>query len=346
MAKRARKTTRKTNRKARKPAKRCSPPANGRGLARLVWATAGALAVSVMALGAILFFGPDAREPRPSPPVATIQVPAEELPAPTAPAPPTQTRPRPEPQVAAALQPAPAWRQHAMPATAAPGQPMIAIVIDDMGLDRARSNRTVDLPAPLTLAYLAYASDLATQTHDARTAGHELLVHVPMQPGHGADPGPNAVLLGLDPAELDRRMAWNLSRFDNFVGINNHMGSQATADRPAMAKVMTMLRERGLLFLDSRTSGATVAQAEAEKQGIPALRRDVFLDHDPSPIAVRSALLDVEEVARRQGHAVAIGHPKDATIDALAEWLPDARARGFALVPVSAVAARLAAPSQ
>ena len=72
----------------------------------------------------------------------------------------------------------------------------------------------------------------------------------------------------------------------------------------------------------------------------------MFLDHAPSPIAVRSALLDVEEVARRQGHAIAIGHPKDATIDALAEWLPDARARGFALVPVSAVAARLAAPSQ
>jgi polysaccharide deacetylase 2 family uncharacterized protein YibQ len=346
MAKRARKTTRKPNRKARKPAKRRPAPANGCGLARLVWATAGALAVAVLALGAILFFGPDGREPRPSPPVATMQVPAQERPVATDPAPPTQTMPQPEPQVAAAPQPAPAWRQNAMPASAAPEQPMIAIVIDDMGLDRARSERTVDLPAPLTLAYLAYASDLAAQTRDARAAGHELLVHVPMQPGPGADPGPNAVLLGLDPAELDRRMAWNLSRFDNFVGINNHMGSQATADRPAMAKVMTMLRERGLLFLDSRTSGATVAQAEAEKHGIPALRRDVFLDHDPSPIAVRSALLDVEEVARRQGHAIAIGHPKDATIDALAEWLPDVRARGFALVPVSAVAARLAAASQ
>ena len=113
-----------------------------------------------------------------------------------------------------------------------------------------------------------------------------------------------------------------------------------------MAAVMTKLRDRGLLFLDSRTSSATVAYSEAEKQGIPALRRDVFLDHDPSPIAVRAALDQVEEIARRQGHAIAIGHPKDATIEALAEWLPDVRARGFALVPVSAVALRLAAGNE
>ncbi len=222
---------------------------------------------------------------------------------------------------------------------------MIAVVIDDMGLDRARSERTVELPAPLTLAYLAYARDLVTQTGAARAAGHELLVHVPMEPGPGADPGPNALVLDLTPAELHRRIEWNLSQFGEFVGINNHMGSKATADRPVMAAVMIELRARGLLFLDSRTSSATVAQSEAERHGIPALRRDVFLDHDPSPIGVRSALLDVEEVARRQGHAIAIGHPRDTTIDALAEWLPDVRTRGFALVPVSAVAMRLAAGS-
>lgn len=221
---------------------------------------------------------------------------------------------------------------------------MIAVVIDDMGLDRARSRRAAALPAPLTLAYLAYAEDLATQTANARTAGHELLMHVPMEPGgESADPGPNAVLTGLTAAELDRRIDWNLSRFSNFVGVNNHMGSKATSDHAAMAAVMSALRDRGLLFLDSRTSGATVAYAEAKRHGIPALRRDVFLDHDPSPIAVRSALLEVEAVARRQGHAIAIGHPKDATIDALAEWLPDVRSRGFVLVPVSAVALRMAA---
>jgi polysaccharide deacetylase 2 family uncharacterized protein YibQ len=251
------------------------------------------------------------------------------------------------PQVAAAP-PRPAvapraWERHAVPVSVAAGQPMIAVVIDDMGVDRARSERTVALPGPLTLAYLGYARELDAQSAAARTAGHELLVHVPMEPqGAAADPGPNALLTGLAPDELTRRIDWNLSRFDRFVGINNHMGSKATADRDVMDAVMAALDARGLLFLDSRTSSETVAQAAASRRGIPALRRDVFIDHDPSPIAVRAALLQAEEVAERQGFAIAIGHPKDATIDALAEWLPDVQARGFAVVPVSAVARRLA----
>lgn len=197
----------------------------------------------------------------------------------------------------------------------------------------------MDLPGPLTLAYLAYADDLLKQTGAARLVGHELLVHVPMEPGSAStDPGPNAVLTTLTPEELTRRIEWNLSQFSGFVGINNHMGSKATSDRTVMAEVMAALKQRGMLFLDSRTAGTTIAESEAVKAGIPALRRDVFLDHDPSPIAVRAALLQVEKVAQRQGFAIAIGHPKDATIGALSEWLPDVRARGFAIVPVSTIA--------
>ena len=334
MAQRAR----KTKPKPRKSARRTRPKAKQKAprLLGLVWITAGALSVAVLSLAAILLFGPAARDAAP-PEIASAPVP--QMTAPPA-------APPPDPEVAArppASAPVTTWRRNAMAVSVAPGQPMIAVVIDDMGLDRRRSERTAALPAPLTLAYLAYARDLDAQTGAARAAGHELLVHVPMEPGPGTDPGPNALLTDLTAEELNRRIDWNLSQFNKFVGINNHMGSKATSDRSSMAAVMRKLRDRGLLFLDSRTSGATVAYDEAEKHGIPALRRDVFLDHDPSPIAVRAALFEVEEVARRQGYAIAIGHPKDATIEALAEWLPDARARGYALVPVSAIALRLAA---
>jgi len=342
MAKSARKAKPKPRKPARKQTRKVKP--RPPRLLGLVWVTAGALSVAVLALVAILMFGPGARD-TPSPHVATVQVPA--VPA----KPPARPAVQPAPQIAAVPSPVPPsvtapaknWLLNATPVSVTPGQPIIAIVIDDMGLDRRRSEQTIALPAPLTLAYLAYAGNLDAQTGAARAAGHELLVHVPMEPGPGADPGPHALLTSLTPEELDRRIVWNLSQFTRFVGINNHMGSKATSDRPSMVAVMSKLRDRGLLFLDSRTSGATVAYAEAEKQGIPALQRDVFLDHDPSPIAVRAALDQVEEIARRRGHAIAIGHPKDATIDALAEWLPDVRARGFALVPVSAVALRLAA---
>lgn len=349
MAKPARKGSPKPRKSARKHTRQVKP--RPPRLVGLVWITAGALSVAVLALAAILLFGPGARD-TPTPRVATIQVPAIPAKPPAQPvvqaSPPQIAVVPPQPPRIAFVPPpvtAPAkkWLRNATPVAVAPGQPMIAVVIDDMGLDRLRSDRITGLPAPLTLAYLAYASNLDTQTETARAAGHELLVHVSMEPGSDADPGPNALLTGLTPKELDRRIDWSLAQFTRFVGINNHMGSKATSDRPSMAAVMSKLRAKGLLFLDSRTSGATVAYAEAERQGIPALQRDVFLDHDPSPIAVRAALDQVEEIARRRGHAIAIGHPKDATIEALAEWLPDVRSRGFALVPVSAVALRLAA---
>ena len=246
------------------------------------------------------------------------------------------------PNQVAAVSPLPVWQMNAVELALATRQPMIAIVIDDMGVDRSRSRLTVALQGPLTLAYLAYAGDLAAQTRAARAAGHELLVHVPMEPSNAnTDPGPYALLADLTSSELVRRIDWNLNQFKGYVGINNHMGSKATSDRVTMRAVMAELRERGLLFLDSRTSSKTVAQEEAVKAGIPALRRDVFIDHDPSPIAVRAALLDLENVAYQQGYAIAIGHPRDATIGALSEWLPDVHSRGFAIVPVSAIALNL-----
>ena len=91
------------------------------------------------------------------------------------------------------------------------------------------------------------------------------------------------------------------------------------------------------MFLDSRTSGETQALAVARHFGVPAVERNVFLDHDISPIAVRAALMQTEDLALKNGFAIAIGHPKDVTLDALEEWLPDVKARGFAVVPLTAI---------
>jgi polysaccharide deacetylase 2 family uncharacterized protein YibQ len=231
----------------------------------------------------------------------------------------------------------PAWRRNAVAAEWPKGRPAIAVVIDDMGVDRRRSARAAALPGPLTLAWLPYAHDLPRQAAAARAAGHELMVHLPMQPQGAEDPGPGAMLVGLEAGELRRRVAAALGAFEGHVGLNNHMGSRFTEDRAGMAVVVDELRRRGLLFLDSRTTGRSVGMAAAADVGLPSAGRDVFIDHDPSPAAVRAALGKLEAVARRQGYAVGIGHPHDATIAALAEWLPGLRERGFALVPVSAV---------
>lgn len=236
------------------------------------------------------------------------------------------------------------WLANAVQADAQPGRPMIAIVIDDMGLDRRRSERAVDLPAPLTMAYLAYARDLDTQTRAARAKGHELMVHVPMEPAGEADPGPDFLAAGAGAAAIEASLRRTLGAFDGYIGINNHMGSRFTADADGMRVVLAMLRDRGLLFLDSLTSSRSVARGIGDELATPVVARDVFLDDVDSQEEVIYRLEQAERIARESGTVIAIGHPRDATLAVLERWLAEAPSRGLSIVPVSAVAkARFAA---
>ncbi len=232
-----------------------------------------------------------------------------------------------------------AWRRFAV-TIANPGtRPMIAVVLDDLGLNRAGTRRAIALPGPLTLSFMTYAEGLGRMAEQARAAGHELMLHVPMEPRDASyDPGPNVLGSALPEAELGRRLDWGLARFDGFVGVNNHMGSRFTASPRAMAAVMGALKSRGLLFLDSLTSPASVGAAMARRAGVAYAERDVFLDNESSDRAAIARQLErLEAVALRRGSAIGIGHPHRATLDVLARWLPEARARGFAIVPVSAI---------
>ncbi|WP_029008200.1 divergent polysaccharide deacetylase family protein [Azospirillum halopraeferens] len=231
----------------------------------------------------------------------------------------------------------PAWRRHAVPAPAIDGRPAIAIIIDDMGVDVKRSDRAAALPGPLTLAWLPYATDLPRRAAAARSAGHELLVHLPMEPGGPADPGPGALLVSLRPDEIVQRLDRALAAFGGYVGVNNHMGSRFTANRAGMAPVLAELHRRGLLWLDSRTTPDTVGPDIARGLGMPSAGRDVFLDNTRTVEAVQAQLARTEAIARSTGTAIAIGHPHDATLAALAGWIPEMRRRGFVLVPLSAV---------
>ena len=278
---------------------------------------------------------PPQPQPQPQPPAASAE-PVKPVPEKTQvaalPRPPKPLPPPPAPPDGV-----PAWRHYAVQAPAADGRPRIVIVIDDMGLDRRRSDKVVGLPGPLTLAWLPYARDLGTQTAQAHGGGHELIVHMPMEPSGKENPGPNALFTQLGETELRQRLAHNLSAFSGFVGINNHMGSRFTADSAGMAVVLSELAGRGLLFLDSRTTADSKAAVLASHYQVPMQARDVFLDHVQTPDAVAKALAQVENIARRKGSAIAIGHPHDVTIAALSRWLPTLEAKGFQLVPLTAV---------
>lgn len=215
-------------------------------------------------------------------------------------------------------------------------RPRVAIVIDDLGLDRPRTERVISLPSAVTLSFMAYSGDLAQLTAAARRNGHEMIVHVPMEPVNPKmDMGPNGLATDQPREEVLRRLDWDLARFDGYVGINNHMGSRFTGDAEAMGWVMDELKSRGLMFLDSRTIGTSIGAKAAAAAGVPFAERDVFLDDDQSASAVQQRLKDVEAIARKRGSAIAIGHPHDATINALINWIATLPQKNIVLVPLT-----------
>ena len=231
-----------------------------------------------------------------------------------------------------------AWRKYAAQVPAgAENKPKIVIIIDDMGNNRRMSELMGSLEGPLNFAFLPYAPGVESQTKKIRAQGHELLVHMPMEPTGSEYPGPNALKTGLSEQDLKANLDWNLSRFEGFVGINNHMGSRFTKDQAGMAVVMETLKDRGLLFLDSVTTGGSKGPGLAIRMGLPWAGRDVFLDNEIDEAAIHAQLLKVERIAKRKGLAVAIGHPHAATYRALKAWIASLDDKGFALVPVSSI---------
>ncbi len=234
-----------------------------------------------------------------------------------------------------------AWLRNSIAFSVPRGHPVIAIVLDDVGVNRAHAEAAINLPAEITLSFMTYADGVAGMAARAHARGHELMVHVPMEPlGGKNDPGPNALMVDLSDAEILRRLRWGLDRFGGYVGINNHMGSRFTQDDRGMRLVMEELQRRHLLFLDSRTIANSVGERIAEQIGVAHVTRDVFLDDDMSGAAVVKQLEIAERVARETGQVIAIGHPHPATIAAIKAWLPRAKAQGFIIAPLSVVAKR------
>ncbi len=209
--------------------------------------------------------------------------------------------------------------------SAAPGtqKPVIAICIDDLGQDITATDKAMALPKEVALSFLPFADTTPFLAQAAGRRGHLVLAHVPMQALGGQNPGPMALKSGMAPDEIARRLGWNLSRVPGLTGINNHEGSAFTADSAGLQPVMAALRARHLFFLDSRTGPDSQAETVARGAGVMTAGRDVFLDDDLSPAAVSRQLETLAATARRNGVAIAIGHPHDVTVKLLAAWLEE-----------------------
>ncbi|MGH6892484.1 MAG: divergent polysaccharide deacetylase family protein [Dongiaceae bacterium] len=261
-------------------------------------------------------------------PASTDEAPSSEAPVATAaPTPPADSGDEP------------AWLKNAVAFAVPHGRPIIAVVLDDVGVSGSHAELAIDLPPVITLSFMTYADNVAGMAARAHAKGHELMLHVPMEPLDGdVDPGPHALTTDASNADLLARLSWDLSRFPGYIGINNHMGSRFTQDERGMRVVLQELKRRNLLFLDSKTISTTIGDRLAGRMGVAHVMRDVFLDNEMDEAAVLTQLAQAERIAATNGQAIAIGHPHPATVAAIRAWMPRAEAKGFVIVPLSAVA--------
>jgi len=259
--------------------------------------------------------------------------PVAEPPA-TEPARPARPRPsarKPRPTAV----PAPARAREPSPRASA-GNARIAIVIDDLGNDRGALERIAAWRYAVAGAVLPGLADSAAAARHLARSGKEVLLHLPMEPdGYpGVKPGPGVVLRSDSDERIAQIVAEDLESVPGAVGVNNHMGSAATADPRVMRAVVRVLADRGLFLLDSRTTEASVARRVAEEISLPAVSRRVFLDSVPSAAAIDRSFRELLERARKDGTAIAIGHPYPETMAMLERELPKLEEKGVTLVRV------------
>jgi polysaccharide deacetylase 2 family uncharacterized protein YibQ len=212
----------------------------------------------------------------------------------------------------------------------------LAIIVDDLGYDRAAADALLSLGFPITVSVLPHLPLSAEVAEEAYRRGDEVMLHLPMQSeSETAKTEEVELRVGMNAQQVDSALEGMLETVPHAVGVNNHQGSRATADSKLMSELMPDLGRRGLFFVDSRTLASTVAYDTAERLGVRAASRKVFLDDSARPEAILQQLELAARDAERDGSAIAIGHPRPETIAALAQGLPRLESRGIRLVFVS-----------
>jgi uncharacterized protein len=235
------------------------------------------------------------------------------------------------------------WNAYARPFDEPPNRPRIAIVLQDMGLNAQLTMLAAErLPPTVTFAFNPYAPDLTTQVEAARTAGHEVLLGLPMEPFDypASDPGPYTLLTSLSEQENVRRLDWILARVPGYIGFSNLMGGKYTSSPEHMRAIAGKLKDRGLLFVDARTAPRSVAARIVREGGGVYAFVNRQIDAQPTAATIDARLEELERTARSNGVAIGGALPYPVTLDRLLAWSKNLEAKGIALAPVSAIANR------
>ncbi len=217
----------------------------------------------------------------------------------------------------------------------------LAILIDDMGHSLKSNHALLNLPAELSFAFLPHATYSKALAGTATALNKDILMHAPMEAIYNLPLGPGGMTSQMTEQSFKATLRQNIEAIPNLIGVNNHMGSKLTAMQRQMRWTMEVVKERGLFFLDSKTSAKSVAWQQAKEAGIDCLKRDVFLDHKLTAAAINKQFDRALRIAKLQGHAVVIAHPHALTIKVLKKRLNTLSAQQVQLVSVSTLIAAL-----
>jgi uncharacterized protein len=215
-------------------------------------------------------------------------------------------------------------------------KPRLALIIDDIGASLSHAKPFLDLGVPMTFAVLPRLTSSEESAFLIHNQGHEIMLHQPMEPrDRGLSPGPGALYVGDEPTKISHTVEENISSVPFATGMNNHMGSRFTAAPREMLETLQVVKDRGLFFVDSLTTGDSKGYKTAKTLHLPATSRDVFLDNRVEESAILRQLQQLKGIALRHGYAVGIGHPFIETSRAIRQFLKGVKETDFELVHIS-----------
>lgn len=219
--------------------------------------------------------------------------------------------------------------------------PVVALVLDDFGYTRKNLEALKDMDTPITIAVLPNAPYSGAVSSYAAQNGIEVILHLPLEPeSEDVRLEKDTITTGMGKETVEEIMARDLKTVASAKGASNHQGSRATKDEKLMTIVLEEIKRKGLFFFDSLTTRRSVCGKVAEKEDVPYLKRDIFLDEKPDEDHIRLQMEKVEKLARARGYAAAIGHERPETLKVLNENIPAMKERGIEFVTLSVIVER------
>tara|TARA_B100001250_G_scaffold90623_2_gene75323 strand:- start:1245 stop:2105 length:861 start_codon:yes stop_codon:yes gene_type:complete len=208
---------------------------------------------------------------------------------------------------------------------------IIGIVIDDFGYRNDEiSDGFLELDARLTYAIIPGHRYSTSFGEKAVESGYEVIVHMPME-NTGKTYGEEEFVLmtTMDNETIERRLNNAIEEIPTAIGMNNHQGSKASADQNVMSNVAKVMKERGLFFLDSRTTIETIGETTMEIFDVPTARRNIFLDNEDDEEKIEKQLMKLVKRSEEVGSAIGIGHVKPKTLNVLSDQIPKLKKKGY-----------------